>query len=627
MAKAFDPYRDWLGLDGPKGAINHYRLFGLKLFEADPGKIAAASEATITRVKRIQTNSHVAEQKKLLAELLSARRQLLDAESRARYNTTLGTIATDSGETIPFAVPVSETVSAPDSKPAPARLAPVKAAATKEPEISDALWKDSDSIPKRLRTAPRSDWTGRLVGLASFLFVAALLAAGGMWLVRLDEKNAPVADKSAVATNDHSAPHVEHVAQNEKARPRAKSNEGAANATSRDDEGASDSPAELPLTAAAGERSAPAAAAEPAKPSSVPADTTSPDEATYRRATNQARVALASRDLARAGKQLDLAERHTHSDSQRAEVARLRGLSVELGRFFDAVRAGLQKLQATDEIRVGDWIAVVVEKGPESLSLFDEGSRRDYTLATLPSKAALFIATVGANENLPDVKMAIGAFQLVDPEGDAKTARRLWNSAAAGGQSIDELLPLLEEGAMAIRRDPRPVDEQLAAAAPQATARFATALDAARAPQSQSDLATRLMLASRDCESPIDQYVLLAKAGELAASAVDARVALQVADETARWFEVDALAQKSTVLADLVSRNPSATRAKVVARRAVELADTAVNDERAELAKTLADTALAAARKSRDAELIKTVTDRRREITALVKRAPKSDGE
>jgi hypothetical protein len=627
VAKAFDPYRDWLGLDGPSGAINHYRLLGLKLFEADPQKIAAAADATIGRIKKVQTASHQPEQQQLLSRLVAARRQLLDAESRARYNATLGATTPDSDEPIPFAVPIARDAKAPAAKPTSGDLAPVKMAAADEPVISEALWKDSDSIPRRLRTTPRSDWSGPLVALASFMFVAALLAAGGLWLVQLNDAPAPVIQAPPAATQVVPSPVVHPPADpaaDRASAPLPRSNTHPPPAGSRAARDA-DEVGDLPLTAAARERPATDAATNALHSTTTP-DEITPDEAKYRRATNQARVALASRDLPRAARQLDLAGRHARDDSQRAEVARLRALATEVGHFFDAVRAGLQKLQATDEIRVGDWIAVVVETGPERLSLFDEGSRRDYTLATLPFKAALFIAAVGANENLPEVKRAIGAFQLVDPEGDVKTARRLWNSAAAGGQSVDELLPLVEDGAMAIRRDPVPDAPQLEGAVARATARFATALDAARAPAQQSELAGRLLLASRDCESPLDQYALLVRAGDLAALAVDARVTLQVVDEMGRWFELDALAKKSTALALLVSRNPGTTRAKVIARRALELADAAVADQRVEAAKTLADTALAAARKSRDSELVQSVNDRRREITALAKKSAKADG-
>jgi hypothetical protein len=81
-------------------------------------------------------------------------------------------------------------------------------------------------------------------------------------------------------------------------------------------------------------------------------------------------------------------------------------------------------------------------------------------------------------------------------------------------------------------------------------------------------------------------------------------------------------------LSELDTQRPSASTAKYIARRALELADEAKSQMRGELAKALADTALAAARKARNPELVKRITERRREFLtragAAVKKSRKS---
>ena len=58
MAELFDPYYKWLGIPIEEQPVNHYRLLGIKMFEADPDVIAEAADhgwLISAPIKRVRT--------------------------------------------------------------------------------------------------------------------------------------------------------------------------------------------------------------------------------------------------------------------------------------------------------------------------------------------------------------------------------------------------------------------------------------------------------------------------------------------------------------------------------------------------------------------------------------------
>jgi hypothetical protein len=83
--------------------------------------------------------------------------------------------------------------------------------------------------------------------------------------------------------------------------------------------------------------------------------------------------------------QLQVAARHARLPAQLKEVQQLQSLAEQLRLFFDAVRAGWQKFEPTEEIQVDGLVAAVVETRADGVTLFVEGGKRDYTIATMPA--------------------------------------------------------------------------------------------------------------------------------------------------------------------------------------------------------------------------------------------------
>ncbi len=85
----FDPYHKWLGIPPEEQPPHHYRLLGVKLFEADADVIEAAAERQMSYLHQINAGPHVAESQRLLNELAAARLCLLNAQKKAAYDAQL----------------------------------------------------------------------------------------------------------------------------------------------------------------------------------------------------------------------------------------------------------------------------------------------------------------------------------------------------------------------------------------------------------------------------------------------------------------------------------------------------------------------------------------------------------
>ena len=147
---------------------------------------------------------------------------------------------------------------------------------------------------------------------------------------------------------------------------------------------------------------------------------------------NRVRAALVARDVKTAAKQLELAAENAHTTDERQQVTRMRALVQEYVQFLSALRAGIKKLEPAEELPIDDSFVSVVEFGDDKLSVFEEGSRHDYTLANMPVKIALVVSERAASPEFTKVKLFVGAFLAVEPKGDRARARRLWEAAAVG---------------------------------------------------------------------------------------------------------------------------------------------------------------------------------------------------
>ncbi len=89
MRKPFDPYHRWLGIPPDEQPANHYRLLGIRLFEAEPEVIENAADQRMGHLRNFQGGEHADLCAKLLNGLAAAKVCLLNPESRAAYDRRL----------------------------------------------------------------------------------------------------------------------------------------------------------------------------------------------------------------------------------------------------------------------------------------------------------------------------------------------------------------------------------------------------------------------------------------------------------------------------------------------------------------------------------------------------------
>lgn len=146
---------------------------------------------------------------------------------------------------------------------------------------------------------------------------------------------------------------------------------------------------------------------------------------------------------------------------------------------------------------------------------------------------------------------------------------------------------------------------------------FKDEIDAARTPAAKLELAKNLLQRGIDTQGdPAGQYVLLRMARDYAVAA-DAGLAVQAVDELARSFQIDALTMKIETLTSLSKIAMIPAQGKMFAETALAVADEAIAADNYDIAKQSTALALAAAKKTRDAELNKQVVNRAKEVEAL----------
>lgn len=89
MSEPFDPYLTWLDIPLKDRPIDHYRLLGVKPFEADTDAIVAAAGQRMAQVKGHSIGPQAEAAKRIMAEIVAARLCLLNPQKKKAYDATL----------------------------------------------------------------------------------------------------------------------------------------------------------------------------------------------------------------------------------------------------------------------------------------------------------------------------------------------------------------------------------------------------------------------------------------------------------------------------------------------------------------------------------------------------------
>ncbi len=203
----------------------------------------------------------------------------------------------------------------------------------------------------------------------------------------------------------------------------------------------------------------PEAKSEPVKsvPTPMPATTTpvetpKPSAAELKElstALTGARRSVGEQEFAIAESFLSKAEAVAKLPVHQAQVERLRAIAAYVKQFSEAVVAAVKALNAGDSIKVGNsTIVAFVEARPDAVVLRVTGMNRTFKLNKLPAGLAIAIAETHLAEKDPATLLIKGAYLLTNPNSNEEAiakARRYFETAAAAGAQIDDLLAIFDD--------------------------------------------------------------------------------------------------------------------------------------------------------------------------------------
>jgi hypothetical protein len=351
--------------------------------------------------------------------------------------------------------------------------------------------------------------------------------------------------------------------------------------------------------------------------------------------------ALAKRDVPAAKAAIADAVKKADDAGQKKEATQMVLLAASIEQFWRAVDAELKRLQPGDELDLNDVKAAVVEAKADSLTLHVEGKNQKKTRAALSGKWALAVAEHRL-DNSPANKRILGAFWAVDPQGDRRQARKLWEAAQRGEPAVGELLALLDNSNIPAAADDNamadddadkaapgeagqgepvevPSKGKLTAAGKHLKETYGADIRGAKTPEQKLELSQTLVAAAADGDDPALRLALLRQAADLAATAGDTAAMDKVVAKMQKRFKIDVWEVKAEALTRAAAGAKSASIADVV-RRSLELLSEWDNEEdakakkgHAKAAQKLDQAALLAAQRAHDPDLVSTVVDRKKQ--------------
>jgi len=139
--------------------------------------------------------------------------------------------------------------------------------------------------------------------------------------------------------------------------------------------------------------------------------------------------------------------------------------------------------------------------------------------------------------------------------------------------------------------------------------------DAAKSSVQRAALAKKLVeQAEENRGNPVECFVLLRAAREMAIQAVDAKLALQATDRLATWYDVDGTTQRVDTFQAVGRAASKSSQFHALADQALPLIDAAVREDRFDAATRAGELGVAAARRARQYALAKQITERMKEV-------------
>jgi hypothetical protein len=395
-------------------------------------------------------------------------------------------------------------------------------------------------------------------------------------------------------------------------------------------------------------RAAEKAGNEPAAEKAAASESTDAADDSFDGQIRAAWQALAKRDVAAAKTAIAAAAGQAADAGQKKEAAQMQILAGSIEQFWRAIDAELKRLQPGDELDLAGSKAAVVESKADSLTLHIEGKNQKKSRAALPGRWALALAE-HRFDNSPANKRLLGAFLAVDPQGDRKRARQLWQQAQRGEPVAGELVTLLDSANIpaaaggkemadgksdggkpgaakpgaAQPGDPGevPSKEKLTAAGKRLKETYGADIRGAKTPEDKLELSQTLVRAAAETDDDAWRLALLRQALDLAAGAGKIAAMDEIVETMRHWFKIDAWEVNAEAFTRADAAAKAASIGDVVRRSLTLLADWDDQEAKtkkghAKAAQKLEQAALAAAQRAHDPDLVGSVVDRKKQAQA-----------
>ncbi|MBC8350793.1 MAG: hypothetical protein H8E66_02325 [Planctomycetes bacterium] len=189
---------------------------------------------------------------------------------------------------------------------------------------------------------------------------------------------------------------------------------------------------------------------EPTTPSPEPMVEAKPSRKELRalsRALTTARVAIGELNFSVADDEISKALELAKLDEHKAKIVRLQLLSDYVNRFTAAIEATLGRVNAGDQIPIGDKTFGIVEVSPELLIIRYGGRNLRYPLSELPPGLATRLAEMSLDATAPETVAMKAAFVSINPKiGDDELEKvRTWWEEAASVSNVQDLITAIND--------------------------------------------------------------------------------------------------------------------------------------------------------------------------------------
>jgi len=362
----------------------------------------------------------------------------------------------------------------------------------------------------------------------------------------------------------------------------------------------------------------------PPQPANPEAAVDAGKQAAFTQAASAARLSMSEHDLATAAEHLESAAANAQTPEERQQAVRLQTMLGYLKEFWEGMRQSVAQLGAAEELVLKTTRVAVVDSSREVLVVRAAGQNRSWRIENMPMSITMAIFNKSFRKDATS-KVLLGTFLAVDPDGDRAYARQLWREAAQQGFDLGDLMEELGSfggasgAAEPIKRLPPATDPiRLRQAEQSMREQFHDEYASADTAVKKLRLAQTLLAhAAGASDDPDARFVILRDARDLATEAGNLALAGEAIDAMAKYYEVDALEAKVTVLETLGAAARGLNGHREVALGSLTLLQEALGQKRFDQAERLATVATDAARGARSTTLIKQAADAAWRVEAL----------